>query len=191
MDSLTTTHYVTMGVALFTMLVTYLVYSYKKRFEGGFLTIEMNDRGALRGTEVAEVLAFETDEPNVILKSKSVFKYPITYRYKLLISNHSGHDVYLKRIEHRGSYLAFGKFPIIDTTTPIKVNETIKMEVEYTEYFESTPLERQQNQHKVAGLDELEILLTYQNNNRANFYTLYQFGTKTNSYSKRRPIFKS
>lgn len=170
----------TIGVLAITIpIIGYLITKlYQRWFVGARLVISMKLTNFVgRPDGVVDAVL---DEEGFIDRHKSTVVYNLNYKYDMSITNNSDKPAYFTRIV----------FQTLDSNKPIQAGETLVLKVEINENHKSLPTKRKNSKEKPIAMEELQILLIYQNLSKSRFYTLYKVIDEDNTFSQFEPKFK-
>jgi len=171
------------------ILIAVIPYFRRKYFLRPELTIEIiNDGGS--SSPRGQSSKNKVNQEGYIDGNTAIRVFELTWRFKIKITNNSDLTAFYPDLEFNPNGPKFMLIDKLNSLQPIKPTETIELKVECRKYEESTGQERTNvGRDMPLELNELGLLLRYQNSKKSKFYTLYDYhgdGNK-NTFLKKRP----
>jgi hypothetical protein len=181
---------IAIGIAsiLVGILIAIIPYFRRKYFLRPELTIEIiNDAGSSLSRGLSS--KNKVNEEGYIEGDAAIRVFELTWRFKIRITNNSDLTAFYPDLEFNPNGPKFTLIDKLNTFEPIKPAETVELKAEYKKYEEKTAQERTDiGSEMPKELNELWLLLGYQNSKKIKFHTLYGYdkdGNKNKLLSKR------
>lgn len=128
-----------------------------------------------------------TKSPNA--QGQQLFIYETCWTYKIKLSNKSGYDAYYPKICFDKVLPHFSHISILNHYVPIKANECIELEGEYM-ILEECPKDNNTIPEGIPkALNGITLLLGYQNCDKHQFYTAFEFKYQRNTLLRYKPSY--
>mgnify|MGYP001008799072 CR=1 FL=1 len=116
--------------------------------------------------------------------------FELTWKFELKITNNSDQVAFYPEMQISPSGLKFTITEEFDKFKPIKETESISLNCEYIKIEETTGKDRTQISNGFPEeIRNIDLLLSYRNKHKREFYTIFNFADKKNNnhFLKKRP----
>lgn len=168
------------------IIIALIPYIRSKYFLGPKLTLEITKEG---GRSTNEGLSAMNDtSKGYVDGNTAIYIFGLTWKFSLILRNSSDHNAFFPKFHFIPSRPRFTKMDQINSLKPIKTGDELVIEAEYSIFEEAQVKERTKIKGFPPEIEDLKILIEYQNSKERKFYTLFDNSTSNkNSFLKRRP----
>jgi hypothetical protein len=167
---------------IITLLIALIPFFRKIYFVGPEITIEFIPEG---GQSTNEGLSNKNEiSKGYIDGNNAIHVFKVTWNIKIKISNNSPVIAYYPELKLIDAQLRFSYLEDLDMYKPIQENEQLFLKAKFTIFEEAKAQDRIQPAGLTHHLYNIQILLSYKNQHKKNFYTVYTNQNKQNSFHR-------
>lgn len=175
------------GSIIIALIIAVTPVLWRKYYLRPELTIEIIKNG---GSSVSKGLS-QRNKPNeegYIDAWTAIQVFELTWRFKIKIINNSELTAFYPEITVKPNGPSIRLIDKINRLQPLKSTESVELNVEYRKYEETTGAQRTKlGRDLPTEFHDLELLLSYQNSHKSEFYTLFYYAELKNKFLKRKP----
>jgi hypothetical protein len=128
-----------------------------------------------------------TKSPNA--QGQQLYIYETCWTYKIKLFNNSGYDAYYPKLSFDRVLPHSSHISILNHYVPIKANESIELEGEYVILEECLKGKNTVPEGVPKALNGITLLLGYQNYEKHQFYTAFEFKCQRNTLLRYKPSY--
>ena len=173
---------------LIAVLIALIPFFRRKYFLRPELTVDIKSKG---GGSSPLGLSGRNDFSKGAVDGRTALRiFEVTWRFEIRLTNNSDQIALYPEFDFNPNGRRFTKIDQLNKLEPIKPGETITLKAEYTKFEEKIGSERTHvGEGPPEELDDLNILVTYQNQSKQAFFTLFDnsFSNDKNKFIRTKP----
>lgn len=164
---------------LLAIFIPVFQFLWKKFLTVPYLTIEIKNNGGHSLPAGISRNSPLTSEGHIDA-NKAIRYYELTWQLQLIITNNSDFSAFFPKIDFPENSILLKELDKLNILEPIKSGESKTLNYQYIFIEEAGPGQRTEMKSFPKQIENLKILLKYENGQKAKFYTLFSFVNRYN-----------